>query len=209
MMLIWLSFQKRGHGSRRDRDTTLLLLLHPVSRRSAVVGLTDLVVDTGVEQDTLGRRRLAGIDVRHDADVADLLEVGKHFLCHSSLFSSSCPVRPPLPAVVSEGRLDSAILMGVLATLDRGTETVRGVEDLVHETLGHRVLAALPRVVNEPAQRESRANDRLNLDGHLVGRTADAAGPHLERRPDVVDRALENRRWRPDRSSRQHPERAP
>jgi hypothetical protein len=40
------------------------------------VDLTDLVVDAGVEQDPLGRRRLAGIDVGHDADVADPTEVG-------------------------------------------------------------------------------------------------------------------------------------
>ena len=65
-----------GGRSRGDRDATLLLLLHPVHRGSAVVDLTDLVGDTGVEQDALGGGRLAGVDVRHDADVADLLEVG-------------------------------------------------------------------------------------------------------------------------------------
>jgi hypothetical protein len=34
------------------------------------VDLTDLVVHAGVKQDALGGRRLAGIDVGHDADVA-------------------------------------------------------------------------------------------------------------------------------------------
>ena len=62
----------RGGG---DGDAALLLLLHPVHRGSALVDLTDLVGDAGVEQDPLGRRRLAGVDVRHDADVADLVEV--------------------------------------------------------------------------------------------------------------------------------------
>ncbi len=70
------------HRSGGDRDAALLLLLHPVGGGSAVVRLADLVVDARVEQDALGRRRLAGIDVRHDADVADLLEVGEHVLCH-------------------------------------------------------------------------------------------------------------------------------
>jgi len=32
---------------------------------------TDLVVDTGVEKDSLSGRRLTSIDVSHDADVAD------------------------------------------------------------------------------------------------------------------------------------------
>jgi hypothetical protein len=37
--------------------------------------LTDLVVDAGVKQDALGRRRLARVDMRHDPDVADPGEV--------------------------------------------------------------------------------------------------------------------------------------
>ena len=77
-----------GRRGRRDRDAALLLLLHPVHRGAAVVDFTDLVVDAGVEQDALGRRRLAGIDVRHDADVADASQVrrdvNRH--CGSSLF---------------------------------------------------------------------------------------------------------------------------
>ncbi len=52
-----------GHRSGGDGDPPLLLLLHPVRRRGAVVGLTDLVVHTGVEKDSLGRGGLAGIDV--------------------------------------------------------------------------------------------------------------------------------------------------
>jgi hypothetical protein len=74
-----------GRRGRRDRDAALLLLLHPVHRGRAVVDLADLVVDPGVEQDPLGRRGLAGIDVGHDADVADLGQVGQHVECHSSL----------------------------------------------------------------------------------------------------------------------------
>ena len=77
----------------RDGDAALLLLLHPVHRGRAVVNLTDLVAHTGVVEDPLGRRGLAGVDVRHDADVADLVEVGQHILCHRSL--------PLLVAVVS------------------------------------------------------------------------------------------------------------
>ena len=71
-----------GGGRGGDGDAALLLLLHPVHRGGAVVHLTDLVADTGVVEDALGRRGLAGVDVRHDADVADLVEVGQHVLCH-------------------------------------------------------------------------------------------------------------------------------
>ena len=68
--------------SRRDCDSTLLLLGHPVHRGRSVVNFTDLVRDSGVVEDTFSRRRLTGIDVSHDADVADLVEVGEHVLCH-------------------------------------------------------------------------------------------------------------------------------
>ena len=72
-----------GDGGRRDRDAALLLLLHPVGGGGTIVGLADLAVDARVVEDALGRGGLTGIDVGHDADVADLVQVLKHFLCHS------------------------------------------------------------------------------------------------------------------------------
>src|ERR1035437_9410388 len=59
-----------GGRRRGDRDAALLLLHHPVHRRGAFVDLADLVVDAGIEEHTLGGGGLAGIDVRHDADIA-------------------------------------------------------------------------------------------------------------------------------------------
>ncbi len=81
--------EARGR-SRRDRDATLLLLRHPVHRGCTIVHLTDLVGDAGVEQDALGGRCLAGIDVSHDADVADLVQVGEHVLCHGVPYFWKC-----------------------------------------------------------------------------------------------------------------------
>ena len=81
-----VALPERGGGSGGDGDTPLLLLLHPVHGGGAVVHLTDLVADAGVVEDALGGRRLTGIDVRHDADIADLAQVGQHvLLCHRSL----------------------------------------------------------------------------------------------------------------------------
>jgi hypothetical protein len=59
-----------GRRSRRDRDAALLFLLHPVHHGRSFVNLTNLVGDARVEQDPFRRGGLAGIDVRHDADVA-------------------------------------------------------------------------------------------------------------------------------------------
>ncbi len=64
-----------GRGRRRgDGDAALLLLDHPVHGRRAVMDLAHLVVDAGVEEDPLGRRGLAGVDVGDDADVAIKLD---------------------------------------------------------------------------------------------------------------------------------------
>jgi hypothetical protein len=70
------------------------------------VHFADLVGDAGVEQDALGRRRLAGVDVRHDADVADLVQglvVVGHFgifprlrlVCVPLLGTDLLPPAPP------------------------------------------------------------------------------------------------------------------
>ncbi len=63
-------------GGRRagDGDAAFALLLHPVHGRRALVGVADLVVDAGIEEDALGQRRLSGVDMRHDADVARLFQ---------------------------------------------------------------------------------------------------------------------------------------
>jgi hypothetical protein len=68
------------------------------------VNLTDLVGDTCVEQDPLGRRRLAGIDVSHDADVSDLGQVRKDVECHG-VFSRLSLEGDDLGANGAPGRL--------------------------------------------------------------------------------------------------------
>ena len=63
-----------GGSGRRDGDAALLLLLHPVHHRGAVVHLAHLVGATGVVEDPLGRGGLTGIDVSHDADIPHPIE---------------------------------------------------------------------------------------------------------------------------------------
>ncbi len=69
-----LAVPERGGRGRRDGDAALLLLLHPVHRRGAFVHLADLVALAGVVEDPLRGRGLAGIDVRHDAEIAVVLD---------------------------------------------------------------------------------------------------------------------------------------
>ena len=75
---------------RADRDAVLLLLGDVVHVGTAIVDLADAVVGAGVEQDPLGERGLAGIDVCGDADVAHSVEVWRRELLglgHDSLLA--------------------------------------------------------------------------------------------------------------------------
>src|SRR5688500_5915714 len=96
-----------------------------------------------------------------------------------------------LPAVVREGLVGLGHLVRVLAPLDGGTEAVARVEQLVHEALGHRLLAAGPAVLDQPAEAERGAAGGADLDRDLVGRATDTAAADLEGRLHVVQRALE------------------
>ena len=65
------------------------------------------------------------------------------------------------------------------------------VEDLAGEAVRHRVLAAVAGEVDQPADRERAGAAGGNLDRHLVGGAADAAGADLEHRGQLFDRRLE------------------
>ena len=65
-----MPFPETGGRSRGDGDASLLLLLHPVHGRIAVVRFTDLMVHTRVKQDALRRRGFAGVDMGHDTNVS-------------------------------------------------------------------------------------------------------------------------------------------
>ena len=60
--------------------------------------LAHLVDASGVEEDPLGRRRFARVDVRHDPDVSGLLDDDRTFLhlqCHAHLSTSTGNGRKP------------------------------------------------------------------------------------------------------------------
>src|SRR5699024_5871713 len=129
-------------------------------------------------------------------DVADLLQVGRDVKCHVGsprevrwVWGEDRLTGPRSPAVGSECAGGLGHLVDVLPALDSGAQAVGGVEDLVHETLGHRLLATLTRVVDEPAQGERGGAGGTDLDRDLVGRTTDAARAHLEGRTHVLERA--------------------
>ena len=69
-----LFLPERGGRGRGDGDAAFLLLLHPIHRRGAFVHLADLMALAGVIEDPLRSRGFPGIDVRHDAEIAVVLD---------------------------------------------------------------------------------------------------------------------------------------
>jgi hypothetical protein len=105
-----------GRGGRGDRDPPLLLLLHPVHRRGALVDLAELVDLLRVEEDPLGHCRLAGVDVRDDPDVPGALE--RDVRARRDRLGWRCCVVIGLPLEVAEGAVRLGHAVGILAALD-------------------------------------------------------------------------------------------
>ena len=68
-----VAIPETGNSCGGNGDTALFFLLHPVGGRTTVVSFTNLAVNTGIEQDTLGGGGFTSIDVGHDADIANLV----------------------------------------------------------------------------------------------------------------------------------------
>src|SRR5215217_6571860 len=96
-----------------------------------------------------------------------------------------------LPAVVGEGLVGLGHAVDVVLPLPGVALLLRGVQNLVGEALGHRLLAARPRELDQPADCEGAGPPRRHLDRHLIGRAAHAPRPDLEYGSELLDRALE------------------
>src|SRR5947199_8208611 len=93
-----------------------------------------------------------------------------------------------LPAVVREGLVGLRHAEDVVLALVRAALLGLRVEQLVGQPLGHRLLAPLAGELDEPANGERARSALRDLDGHLVGRAADAARADLEHGPERLDR---------------------
>ena len=173
-----------GRGRGGDRDAALLLLGHPVHRRRALVDLAELVDLVRVEQDPLGDGRLAGVDVRDDADVPGACE--RELSCHGGLCPSAYQ-RKWLKALlasailwVSSRRLTAAPWPFIASTNSNASFSLID--------LPLRLRAAC----DEPAHTEGDAAVTADLDGHLVRGATDATRLDLDDRRGVAQRSVEH-----------------
>src|SRR5690625_3860550 len=96
-----------------------------------------------------------------------------------------------LPAVVRERPVGFGHSVHVLAALHTGAEAVGGIEELIHQALGHAFFPARAGVVDQPAQGKGVAPSGTDLDRNLVRRATDTAAADLEGGLDVVQGAFE------------------
>ena len=176
-----------GGSSRSNGDTTLLLLNHPVHGGAAIVDLTDLVVDTGVVQDTLGSGRLAGIDMGHNADISRHLKRNFSGSSHEINLLQNRSITEMSESLVGLGHL-----VGILALLHGVAGVVGSIHDLSSQALGHGLLTTAAAVSSQPAQAQSLAASGADLQGDLVVSAANTAGLALEAGHDVLHRLLES-----------------
>ena len=176
---------RRSSGS--NRDTSLLLLCHPVHRSGTVVGLADLVVDACVIKDTLGRCCFTGIDVRHDADISCKF---KWYLTGHIILLNTFTGK--LPSVMCESLVGFCHLMRIVTLLSSAAGAVQSVKDLSGQSLLHRLFRTKSGIARHPAQTQGLTSLRTNLDRNLIVRTANTACLNLQARHYVLHSLLEN-----------------
>src|SRR6187455_12896 len=113
------------------------------------------------------------------------------FRTRSSATCVAVVVLIPLPPVVREGLVRLRHPVHVVLALERAALLVDRVEQLRRELVLHPLLAALPGIRDEVAEREGAAAARRHLDRNLVVRAADPARADLEHRRDGLDGSLE------------------
>src|SRR6185437_1977960 len=91
-----------------------------------------------------------------------------------------------------EGLVGIGHPMRVFALLHRGAAVLRGIADLARQALLHGVLGAAARRADQPADCQRLAAIGTHLDGHLVGRAADAPRANLDGRADIRQRLVED-----------------
>src|SRR3954452_22601368 len=97
-----------------------------------------------------------------------------------------------LPAVMREGLVGLRHAVDVVLALPGAALLLGGVEDLVGEAVGHRLLAAAAGEADQPADGERSRPTGRDLDRDLVGGAADPARTDLEHRGELLDRLLEH-----------------
>src|SRR6266481_1451292 len=98
----------------------------------------------------------------------------------------------PLPAVMRERLVRFRHAVYVFLLLHRPAARIRRVNQFIRELVHHGLARALPRILQQPANRQRLPPERVHFHGNLVVRAAHAPRLHFQQRLHVLDGLLEN-----------------
>src|SRR2546425_4030167 len=95
--------------------------------------------------------------------------------------------RTPLPAVVRERLVRFRHAVHVFLLLHSSAARIGRVNQFIRQLVHHRLACALPRILQQPANRQRLPPARRHFHPHLVARAAHAPRPHFPQRLHVLD----------------------
>src|SRR6266478_2804738 len=98
----------------------------------------------------------------------------------------------PLPAVMRERLVRFRHAVYVFLLLHRPAARIRRVNQFIRELVHHGLARALPRILQQPANRQRLPPERVHFHGNLVVRAAHAPRLYFQQRLHVLDGLLEN-----------------
>src|SRR6202140_2111909 len=98
----------------------------------------------------------------------------------------------PLPAVMRERLVRFRHAVHVFLLLHRPAARIRRVGPLFRQLVHHRLARALPRILQQPANRQRLPAERIHFHRNLVVRAAHASRLDFQQRFHVLDGFLEN-----------------
>jgi hypothetical protein len=182
-----IAFPVAGGSSRCNGNTAFLFLSHPVHGSCAIMNFTDLVVYTGIIQDTFRGCCLTCINVCHDADVSCFFK--RKFSAHD-FFSLL-----KLPAVMSKSLVGFSHFMSIFFLLYCCARIVVSVHQFTCKTFFHSTFAALAGIVDHPADTQSQTAVCSDFYRHLIVGAAYTTGTNFNDRHNIIESLFENFDW--------------
>src|SRR6266851_638345 len=100
--------------------------------------------------------------------------------------------KTPLPTVVRERLVRFRHAVHVFFLLHGPAARIGRVNQFIRQLVHHRLACALPRILQQPANRQRLPPERVHFHGDLVVRAAHAPRLHFQQRLHVLDGLLEN-----------------
>src|SRR5229473_4562471 len=110
----------------------------------------------------------------------------------ASLTKPPFPYQRPLPAIVRERLVRFRHAVHVFLFLHCPAARIGRVDQLVRELVHHGLARALPRILQQPANRQRLPPERIHFHRNLVVRAAHAPRLHFQQWLHVLDGLLEN-----------------